>query len=201
MENRRIGAKGDETEDLIKYALLLGAGYFFVVKPILAEFGVDPADTATVVNQTTIDPTINPFSPLFSPGVAYVAKQLGSGSGLSSPQAFWDSVDNTYKTTLNPTLDGTFGYQDIAILAHEIYGDLSFFNFTDDIVNIFSGLPDQLTCSLIAQYFYYELGADLITKLQDGLLSFSWLKGGLPTSTIAAIINHINSLPVSTTTY
>jgi hypothetical protein len=189
---RRIGAKGDETEDLIKYAMLIGFSYFFVVKPVLASFGVDPADTATVNAQITADPTTNPFSPLFQPAVDYLNKQLGGSSGFANAQAFWDSIETDYKN--GNTVDEYF--HDIGSKAHQIFGDLSLINWTSDIVSVFNSLTDQVSCGLIAQYFYYELGADLINKLQDGLLSFSWLKGGLSNTTTAAIINHVNSLPV-----
>ena len=65
MAAKKIGGVG---EDLILIGGLT-AGFFLVLKPLLDQFGIDPANKATIDNQKTITPSANCFSYQFAPFV------------------------------------------------------------------------------------------------------------------------------------
>lgn len=205
-----------QDEELLFKIALAAAAYVVVVKPLLKTIGLDPADTNLVDSTQTQASPGNPFSPLFIPAVQWVTAK----SGGQSPSTYYANMKSAYEQSASTGLQTTFEfvmplyswllpsfttptgltgdyYNDVPILAEAVKGSMgAWVENTDRIKWVFSQVTSQIEVSMIAAYLSYNYGKDLLTYIRDGFLSFSWLKGGIGDANIAAIIQHVNTLPV-----
>jgi hypothetical protein len=191
---RRIGAQGDETEDIIKYGLVLGALGLFVIKPLLNTLGVSSADSDTVAAQNTVTPASNPFSyqfqpfiDLYYPGGNTASEQSDMQNGLQEYQQ-----QGVVSTQVPPD------YQLIE-WAEAINSAFGYIGYdADTVLSIFNSLGAQTDVAYMAAYLYWNYGKDLMTLLTNGRYApIFGLTSGLSKTDLALIINHVKSLPVS----
>ena len=190
---RRIGAQGDETEDIIKYGLLLGAAAIFIIKPLLNTLGVTSEDAATVASVNTLDPTQNPFSYQFAP----LAEENYWNDQSDPEQQYFQEDLVTYGQqgdTLNP-LAPTYN---LIVNAEAINNAFGYFAYdADTVLSIFNSLQTQTDVAYIAAYLYFNYQKDLMTLLTNGRYApIFGLTSGLSKTDLAIIINHVMSLPV-----
>jgi hypothetical protein len=183
----------NEQDELFNVALLAGAGfalYFLVVKPLLNLGGDDPADTNSLANQVATTPASNPFNYQFDSGLyAQDPSTYGSSfwNNLSSENSAW-FTDYSSDTNLK-----------YAKWGESVWSASSDWGSPDaDMTSVFNLIATQADASNIAAYLNFVRNADLWTLLNKGQGSIaSFLPTGMSNKALAALVNHVNSLPVS----
>lgn len=175
----------DESEKLaqniILWGAVIGVGYFAVLKPILDKLGVNSDDKNKVDDENTLDPSDSPFSYQFSQSMYSISPNIYGAS-------YWQGLAGT---------DNQF-----ATWGEKIYHAWDWFSTVNDEVNeVFNEVVAQSDVANIACYLFFNYEKDLLSYLQTGNSYIPWLTGalsdGLNASVLAAIINKVNSLPVS----
>jgi hypothetical protein len=178
---------------LFKAGLAVGA-YFFVVRPLLNQFGVSPEDTAAVADVDNAAPAGNPFSIQYTP---MLTKYQNDFNTIGGAPAFFTALKYEYDNgsdSYNDTIS------DIAIEAENIKSALNtkWHNVNvDDVFAAFNRLQDKTDVALIAGYLSYNYDIDLWNYLRNG----SWqlipglIRNGLNDTQLATITKRINSLP------
>lgn len=180
----------------------LGIGVFIGGKALLAAIGINPADQKIVDSVNTLAKSQNPFSPTF--GYDYndandndtdVTADITANSfnpALVQNLIYWTYgvVTDPSHFTSNPLLIAG------ANNGNAVYNALGVFSVDENAIStVFAGLQSQFEVSLIAQFLLYGYNLDLWTILTKGN---SWLPftTGVYTSTLAKIVQHVQSLPV-----
>lgn len=189
---RRIG---DIEEDVIIGGLLLGGAYFFVVKPLMNAFGVDPADSNTVNQQANTGSDNNPFDPAFQPFIDfYTANQ----PDISLPE-YCKAIQKMYLYhDPEPLIEGTSAYN-TAMWGENLHYALNWWNLTPDtdaVKAIFNQVTSQVEVAALSAYMAYNYQKDLLHYIHFGGNLLAWIPNGLTEAETAQIVNRVNSLPV-----
>jgi hypothetical protein len=189
-----MAGNNDETEDLLFKVALAAGAYFFVVRPIMNELGVNPADTATVNSQINSSAASNPFSASFTPFVSQYQSNWSSSAGFTE-QAYFAQFQQAYndgQTSLNGSTS------DLAVYAETINNSFGYIlHDTNTVMAIFNELQYQTDVAWISAYLYYNYQKDLLSLLTNGAWTLFGLKSGLSDTDLATCINHVLSLPQS----
>lgn len=199
MQRKRIGSVGDDlTSDTALIVALLAGAYFLVVKPIMNDFGASDADKQTVSDQVNLDPNENPFSPSFQ---AYVdnSNAYNSSNGFASNASRITQANQIWQNDGSPTqLTGDGTGLDLVIAAEAIYSSIGWLVQDWNTVNaMFSSITCQINIAYIANYIQVIYTKDLFSLLQKGQWSIFGVDGGMSTTALAALVNHVNDLPVT----
>lgn len=183
----------DEETDIIVTGGVVAGIYFLVVKPLLADFGLDSDQQAAVNSILNLQPQQNPFSPLFQPFVDFY---INSNTGVpvqawvDQVKANYDALDSADQQTYNFSSGGDI---DIAKAAEIIYHSRGFaHNNFEGVIQVFASVPSKETVAAISAYLLYNYNVDLWQFLRNG----KWYNiSGMNAADITAIINRVMSLP------
>lgn len=177
---------GEIDGDLILVGGLVLGG-FLLLKPIVDKLSGNSEDDKTVTDVTTLPAEQNPFS------INYQYSLYGMAPSAYG-QAFYQNLQQTVFNT--PGINQTSGIYNIATQAEILENAFSAFWETDsDVQAVFDNLGSKADVSNIAAYLYFVHGEDLYNLLLNGKGFIPFLNRGLSTSSMAKIINQVNSLP------
>lgn len=164
-----------QSDDLIKYGLLIGAAYFLVVKPILLKLGV----TKTAQEQKA--------------AAAIVKEDLSSN--IDSPFSGAPYLKKFPKGTKYLTLTGASARS----LANSIRKSMT--NFGDNeqrVIGIFKQLKSKSQVAILSKEFFDTYNLDLWTFLKEGTPNsdlISQFYTGLNDKDLGIILNIVEKLP------
>lgn len=183
---------GEVDEGLIIGGVLVGAAYFFVVRPLVNNFGTDPADTQTVTDQQQVDQGNNPFNPNFTPFLQQWAINQPSGLSVSDGMQQIKQLGDSGQLQPGSQAAQTYAWGEALASA------LSVWNWSADtqtVISIFNQMSSEIQVAALAAYMSYVYGKDLLTFLHYGGSAIPWIPNGLPESQVAAIVKQVNNLP------
>lgn len=187
-----------QTDDLLLKAGLLAIAYFGIVKPVLAKFGIDPHDSDTVNSLASTDAINNPFDLGF--GISQLNENFTNASWklinlVNNDPAFIQSHVQYFKDNLgSDDVHNNYPYVLYAIAVNDAMG----FFWIDDatVESVFSQLSCQYQVTQMAMYLNYAEQINLFDRLKNGQELVSFMQVGIGDARLAAIIDHIRTLPV-----
>jgi|SRR5579872_1133730 len=177
------------TGDLVKWGALAAGAYFLVVKPIMNELGVDPADKNTIDSVSSLDPTANPFNLNFT----YSTKSTDQ----SNPGDYWQQLKSLGDSQGWSAFDPNNDLNNIYVWGEIVHNGLNWWHNVDvnGIDNVFSQVTSQGQVGDIANYLYYNYNKDLWSLLTRGEGIIPIIPNGMPSSDLANIVKKIEALP------
>lgn len=190
MANGRVG---DIEGDVVLVGGLV-LGFFLVAKPLLDQFGADPADVATINTQKTAQPSANCFSYQFTPFVQNfnAHPSYNDDGSVMTMQQFFQVVKANNDAGQPLLIDGSIN---IAQLGENLRSALSAWVVATDsteVFAVFANFYNQTQVASLAAYLAFNYNQDLLTALTGSLF-----KTGLSTSDLALLIREMSALPVS----
>lgn len=165
------------------------AAYALVLRPLLSEIGIDPANVAAVNAQDQLPPKSNPFNAASSGGDnTNVWLQVKSDGDSGNFVGIGDGALVVYNAAENI-------YSAFHDLANQWFGS----DF-QKVLAAFNSLSNQMQVSQIDQYLQENYQLSLWPLLRDGypfLPLTHLLNNGLNANDLAQILSVVNNLPQS----
>lgn len=194
----------DSEEDLLKTGLYVGGAYAVyqvAIKPLLAYFGANPEQQASISKVDNQLPTENPFNAQFQPFVDGVTAALSGGPYDGDIPAYMTFLKQVYSDS-GGEIEGVGpgdGMSDLgfeANLAESIYSAFKWYKLAadfDNVMSAFNQVNSQVEVAAIAAYLQVNYNVDLWTFLKNGAWgSFR----GMHAPDLAVISDRVYSLPV-----
>lgn len=184
----------DDNGELIVAGAVVVVG-LVVLKPLMNKFLGDPAQLQSIQDAVDNAGPNSPFSANYQPFLDQYADIIDSYGSVQNWMFDLQNQFNSESATDNKMPDDYY-YLRLASNAEAIHNGLGWLlNDNETVKGIFFSLDEKADVALIANYFYTVFGIDLLNYLQKGKLSFLGLDSGLPTTDLADIVKHINTLP------
>jgi len=181
-------------EDTEKEVILVGglvAGlYFFVVRPIMKNFGLDGESQETIDSLNTAQPDQNPFN------INYIDSYIAEHGGD------YIQIMPSDVNALKPLYDEGYRNIDKAVIwGEQIYDSFNWYGNIngEQLTAVFSQIPTKAAVCDVARYLYFTYNVDLLYLLRNGVFSIlpnTIVSNGAPAGMVANFIKHVNSLPV-----